>query len=376
MENENRDQCKALSMKYSLMFKKYALFTGIAWLIMAHAVASGWNADSLALAIPARVTGSPEEFATYLNEHFSSETDRIKALFSWMTFNISYDLGQVEILSRFENLDEFVTYTLKNKKAVCQGYAEVFTAVCGQMGIKALTIHGYNKVDGRLKTDLGHAWNVAWIDGKWRLFDPTWGSGYLDNGRYTKSFDAYYFMTSPDSLIRSHMPFDPVWQLREYPSTHDQFIEGGSRGSVYYNFTDSLNLYYSLDEVGRAESTLRRAEATHANRKEILKMYRNFSDYVTNIKCNLEITRFNESSVLLIDAIDRFNEYQELKRRRSPDKVRQKGLLVAARSLTQQSLIKAQTISPCPSLSIQEIQRLIRQIREVNNVVTESLKNL
>ena len=345
-------------------------------LVSSHTFSQTWNADSLARSIPSRITGSPEDFAHYLKEHFSGEKERVEALFSWLGSNISYDISQVESMSQYESIDNLVSYTLKNKKSVCQGYAEVFTAVCNRMGIQALTVHGYNRIDGRLKTELGHAWNLARIDGRWYLFDPTWGSGYLENGRYKKSFDAFFFMAPPDSLIESHMPFDPIWQLREYPCTHNQFIEGGIHGNIYYNFNDSLNLYYSMDEVGRAESTLRRAEASHANRKEILRMYKKYNDYVINMKCNLEINRYNESSASLRDAIDRFNEYQNLKGKRSPDRSRQKAFLEDSHSLVQQSLLQARRIAPCQSLSIQEIQRLIKQINEVENAVSNSIRSL
>ena len=358
------------------MFKRLLFCWIIGVLFLSNTLAQTWNSDSLARSIPAKVTTSPEDFASYLTNRFPEKTDRVKALFSWLGYHIVYDFSQVESINRFESIDDFVLYTLKTKKAVCQGYAEVFTAVCNNMGVPAITVHGYNRIDGRLKSDLGHAWNVAKIDDKWYLFDPTWGSGYVDNGRYRKSFDALYFMTPPDSLLESHMPFDPIWQLREYPITHDQFIDGGNHGSVYYNFFDSLALYYSQDEDERAEGTLRRAEAIHANRKEIYKMYRSYYDYVDNIKCNIEITRYNESSTSLRNAIDRFNEFQEIRNRRNPDRAQQKALLEVAGSLVQQSFAIAREISSCPSLSRQEIQQLIRQISEVDDAVLSSLRSL
>ncbi|MFC2101446.1 transglutaminase domain-containing protein [Bacteroidota bacterium] len=358
------------------MSKQTLLTVVMLGLVITHSLAGSWNADSLARSIPSKVTGSPEDFAQYLTNKFPEDKERVRALFSWLSSNISYDLHQVETMSRFETMDEFVIYTLKNKKAVCQGYAEIFTAVCNGMGIPALTVHGYNRIDGQLKTELGHAWNVAKIDGKWYLFDPTWGSGYVDNGRYRKSFDAFFFMASPDSLVETHMPFDPVWQLREYPITHDQFIEGGNHGSIYYNYTDSLNRYYILDEVGRAESTLQRAEATQANRREIQKMYRRYNSYVNNIKCNIEITRYNESSTTLKDAIDRFNEFQVSRSKRNPSKSQLKSLLDRARLAVQQSLLQARQISSCQSLSAQEVRRLIKQIDEVSEAVSQALRSL
>lgn len=358
------------------MYKLLLISWILGSLFTSSAISQTWNIDSLARSVPSQASESPEAFARYLKEQFPDAADRVAALFLWIGNTITYDNSQAESMSRFETIDDFVLFTLRHKKAVCQGYAEVFSAVCNGMGIQALTVHGYTKVDGRLKSELGHAWNIARIDGKWYLFDPTWGSGYLENGRYRKSFSAFYFMTPPDSLIGSHMPFDPIWQLREYPITHDQFLEGRGHGPIYYDFTDSLNLYFSLDEAGRAESTLRRAEATHAKRQEIQKMYRKYCNYLLNLKCNSEISRYNESSNSLKNAIDRFNEYQEIKIKRNPDRIRQRTLLEAARLMVQQSLLQAQSITPCSSLSIQEIQHLIKQINEVDTAISTSIFRL
>lgn len=359
------------------MSRRTLLTVLILGLVITHSLAGGWNADSLARSIPSRVTGSPEEFSAYLTETFSGEEEQVRALFSWLSANITYDMNQVETMSRFESIDEFVIYTLKNKKAVCQGYAEVFTAICNAMGIDALTVHGYNRVDHKLKSDLGHAWNLAKVNGTWYLFDPTWGSGYMKNGKYVKSFSQDYFMAHPDSLIKTHMPFDPIWQLKHNPLTHDQFIDGESkRGITFCNFSDSLDHYVTLDEIGQAESTLRRAEETHADRREILRMYKKYNDYVINIKCNVEIGRYNESSTCLMHAINRFNEYQELKIKRNPDRTRQRSALERAGLLVQQSLRLARSVSPCRSLTRQEIQLLISQISEVDQAVSNAIRSL
>ncbi|TSA27121.1 MAG: hypothetical protein D4R67_06635 [Bacteroidetes bacterium] len=356
---------------------RFLFFGWLMGMILGSQASSGWwNADSLARSIPAAVTQSPGEFADFLTVRFPDEADRVRALFSWITCSIIYDMNQTEAAGKYESVDEFVFFTLKNKRAVCQGYAEVFTTICKRMGIPALTVHGYTRNDGQLRTDIGHAWNIAKIDGRWSLFDATWGSGSLDNGRYRKSFSPFYFMTPPDNLITTHMPFDPIWQLLDYPITHDQFIDGGRKGPAFYQYADSLDRYYNLDEIGRAEGTLRRAEATHATRKEILRIYRKYNDYVINMKCNVEITLYNEASTTLQTAIDRYNEFQELHNRRNADLRTVKQALGAADELVRQALHQAFTVSPCQGLSVQEIQQLIKYIREVESAVSIGYSSL
>jgi len=346
------------------------------WIFFFHAAGQHWNTDSLAISIPSSVTKSPEAFADYLTSRFPDGTDRVKALYSWISHSIVYDVSLGDEAGKYETTEAFVLDVLKTKKTVCQGYAEVFTTVCNRMGIPALTIHGYTRIDGRIQAGTGHAWNVAKIDGKWFLFDPTWGSGFLYGGRYKKSFSSFYCFTPPDSLINTHMPLDPIWQLRDYPLTHDQFIDGFRQGSVFYHYADSLDRYFTMDEISQAEATLRRAVATHANRAEIHQIFRKYNDYVVNLKCNDEITRFNEASEMLSQAIDSFNAYQEERFRRGtrPDKLRAK--LAEAAKQVQAARQQAETLDSCISLSSQEIQGLLRNIREVETAVATEYRKL
>lgn len=361
-------------MRYSTMIRSALSGFLILLFSVSHASCIWWNADSIARSIPSAVTHSPEEFAVYLKAQFPDEISRVKALYSWISSSIVYDPDKSDVSGRFESIGDFVLFTLRNRQAVCQGYAEVFTAVCARMGIPALTVHGYTRVDGELRTDIGHAWNIAKVEGKWRLFDPTWGSGYLDDGRYRKCFSYFFFMPAPDSLIVTHMPFDPIWQLLDFPITHDQFVEGGKVGKVYIDYADSLDIYYLSDEIRRAESTLGRAKATHADRKETFKIYRKYYNFVINMKCNEEITHYNDASSTLQIAIDRFNEFRELSNQRHQDKEKILLALNSAAELVQKARIHAQSISSCQSLPPHEIRRLIQYISDLEMAVSISYR--
>jgi hypothetical protein len=51
------------------------------------------------------------------------------------------------------------------------------------------------------------------IDGRWRLLDPTWGSGFVRDNRFEPSFTWDYFLVQPRELILSHFPEENDWQL-------------------------------------------------------------------------------------------------------------------------------------------------------------------
>jgi len=50
-----------------------------------------------------------------------------------------------------------------------------------------------------------HMWNVAFIDGKAYLFDPTWGAGKYQH-KFIKEPSYYYYKTPPELLFKTHYP--------------------------------------------------------------------------------------------------------------------------------------------------------------------------
>jgi transglutaminase/protease-like cytokinesis protein 3 len=55
-------------------------------------------------------------------------------------------------------------------------------------------------------------------------FDPTWGSGFVNNGKFVNAFDDRYFKANPSEIIASHMPFDYMWQFLLIPFQIKSFI--------------------------------------------------------------------------------------------------------------------------------------------------------
>ena len=69
---------------------------------------------------------------------------------------------------------------LKNRFAVCSGYANLYQALGEKMGLKSAVVIGYAKGLGYLvgnASDANHAWNAVRINNSWYLIDATWGAG-------------------------------------------------------------------------------------------------------------------------------------------------------------------------------------------------------
>src|SRR5208283_1618387 len=98
-------------------------------------------------------------------------------------------------------------------------------------GLDIVTINGYAKGIGYRKGSIfsatNHAWNAIKIDGRWRLFDSTWGGGYGTgiHGKLVtvKRFNDFWFDTDPKAFIFSHLPEEAKWQLNEVSISKSQF---------------------------------------------------------------------------------------------------------------------------------------------------------
>ena len=91
---------------------------------------------------------------------------------------------------------------------MCEGYAMLFERLCELQGIKNYLVRGDIKASF---SDIGrpfkknHMWNIATIDGKQYLFDPTWGAGKY-NGKFIKEPTFFYYKTPPKLFFKTHYP--------------------------------------------------------------------------------------------------------------------------------------------------------------------------
>lgn len=191
-----------------------------------------------------------------ISDLFPDPYSRVRALYVWMNLSISYDL---ESFKRGEVSNQDPESVWKKRKAVCQGYSELFHLVCNQMGIKSEIISGYSKgygyQPGKRFAQTDHAWNAVLIDQKWILIDATWGSGYVDeNDQYVKSSNMAFFDAKPDQFLLKHLPADPIWQLKPKPVTLQTWEKDTSyvktvveRGEMEGNYLDTLSMHTKLD---------------------------------------------------------------------------------------------------------------------------------
>ncbi|MDZ7608749.1 MAG: hypothetical protein U5K79_24900 [Cyclobacteriaceae bacterium] len=92
-------------------------------------------------------------------------------------------------------------------------------------------IKGFVHEEGATYDYPNHAWNSVLIDGKWRLLDVTWGGLYYQTALQANAANPLnhltaYFLPDPKSLVFSHLPEDPYWQLQPGLITLRDFMAG------------------------------------------------------------------------------------------------------------------------------------------------------
>jgi hypothetical protein len=220
------------------------------------------KADVLAASIPDNSCNSVDALASYIKQNFSGDTTRIRAIYIWIADHISYDVQRLAAMEKNpDNPPQTISEVLKTRSAVCQGYSELFVALCKGVGINANLVSGYTKNQGKVNP-ISHAWVAAEFDGQWYLFDPTWGAGYINDNKFVKRFNNSFYKVQPDIFIADHMPFDPMYQFLTYPLTNKEFIEGKTAAAkAPFQFTDTLKQHIQLSPDQQLAAELRRLEA-------------------------------------------------------------------------------------------------------------------
>ncbi len=176
--------------------------------------------------LPNKVKKSVQSLALYLTESANNDLEKVRAIYRWLTQNIAYDTKGY-FTGHYGDLSP--EGVLKSGRAVCSGYAGLFESLGRAAGLELVKISGYSKgynysVGTSFNGPPNHAWNAVRINGKWQLFDATWGAGHLDNtGKFIRKFQEHYFLTPPEEFIYDHFPENPQWQLLEPPISMQEY---------------------------------------------------------------------------------------------------------------------------------------------------------
>ncbi len=222
--------------------------------------------DRIALYIPSSQTNTTTDIAAYINDHFNTDSKKIRAIYIWIASNIRYDKDSVYSTSFNEGRHDKITNALRKKKGVCENYAAIFNDICLKCGIKSFVIEGYTRQNGFVNK-AGHVWCAAFINNNWFLYDPTWDAAYIGDGSSANHIRNDYFQISPSDFIETHMPYDPLFQFLNYPVPYKEFSNGNTFSTnhkIYFNYADSIAAYEKQNSLEQYTAAVLRIESTGA----------------------------------------------------------------------------------------------------------------
>jgi hypothetical protein len=267
--------------------------------------------DKKALQLPDSLTKTTDRIASYINSNFSTEKDKSRAIFIWVASNIQYDIDNMFAINFYEKKEEKILKPLRTRKGICENYASLFTDICKKTGIKSFVIEGYTKQNGF--TDyIPHAWSAALIDSSWFLFDPTWGSGYVNGGKFFKKINNEYYKSSPTTIIKSHIPFDYLWQFLNYPITNQEFYEGKTQQNKtkpFFNFKDTIQLFEKQTHIDQLISSAYRVEKNGVKNSLVFDRLQHLKLEIENDRQSKTVNLYNSSVLDYNEAINVLNEF-------------------------------------------------------------------
>lgn len=175
------------------------------------------------------------DLANDINLKFSTDEEKIRAIFIWMTLHISFDYVEFEsrkwkigcasyrpgtpkniIANKWEKIYfRYATGVLRKKRGICEGYATLFYELCRYTNINCQMVMGFaddniekiNKYKNGRYVPTNHAWNDVQLNGEWLFIDVTWASTGIYNGKWEapKGYSPYYYLVKESNLYPDHV---------------------------------------------------------------------------------------------------------------------------------------------------------------------------
>jgi len=207
------------------------------------------------------VFSDPERYVEPLVRSLLSGADdefqKCKILHDWIAEHIAYD---VESYLSGKTGKSTWESTLRSRRGICHGYAELMKRMCELTGIPCERISGYGRGysfrpgDAENLQRSNHAWNAVYLGGRWHLVDVTWDAGHVEGRTYQKRYSTAYLFPAPRRFVHTHFPTEPKWQLLSPPLSPAQFAELPYLSGRF--FEHRLRLLTALKQVNRMKESV------------------------------------------------------------------------------------------------------------------------
>ncbi|HEY6915675.1 MAG TPA: hypothetical protein VI413_13450, partial [Paludibacter sp.] len=221
------------------------------------------------------------------------------------------------------------------------------------VGIQSFVISGYTR-QGSQPDPLSHAWNAVLINSRYYEFDVTWAAA-----ANAESIDQY-FLVPPTVFIKTHMPFDPIWQFLNNPLTNTEFVAcdySKLKVNSNYNYYDSISKLPSLsvlDKMIRENNRIVKCGLTNSLVRERAALNQK---NINLFRYNLAVETYNEGVAV-------YNSYLDAKYKNFYGGELKQEQISNMLSKSRKRVVEAKTILNRIETDNRETNRLIRNTQE------------
>jgi hypothetical protein len=189
---------------------------------------------------------SLEQLTKKITKPFPQDIEKVRAIFYWIADNVEYDYVNFRN-NKVTSIQVQPETVYRERKAVCEGYSNLFKSMLDLCNIESEVISGYarNGVETIFLNESNHAWNTVKINSKWYLFDVTWARDTLN-----KQVDDFYFKTDPKIFILNHYPLNYKWALLNTKYSLQDYM----KFPVYTNLFHDLKFTKEISKKGVFEA--------------------------------------------------------------------------------------------------------------------------
>ena len=150
------------------------------------------------------------EYSRQICADAENDWEKVYHIYTYIISNMAYDNTQADKENKMVYQDGSICL-LRRGIAVCEGFGNVFTALCRAQGIPATVEFGVGlgSYDEMMAENLtedetpDHAWAACYVGGKWRFVDPSYDSGRAyegkswDKGKIVEGEASYNYYLQP-----------------------------------------------------------------------------------------------------------------------------------------------------------------------------------
>ena len=255
-----------------------------------------------------------DQITNHLTKNSLTKKEKVRAIYIWISYNIKYDLELLKSVGSTTDKtpENLISDVLEKRKGVCAHYAHLFHAMCMSSGIKSYFVSGYTRDEDGKIANVSHAWNAVFIDDKFYQIDATWAAGYFQDNKYVHQFRDLYFLIKPSEFIKTHIPFDPIWQFLENPlSSKDiqlaNWTKLKSKGN--YNYVDSIGVSENLPNIEKYIRIRNRIVKSGITNDLIQEQVSYFQTLIANEKYNNSVDKLNDAVNRYNKSVENYNRY-------------------------------------------------------------------